>query len=130
MKTVYTILFGILLALTLACGYGSKNYGSGASSMPAISQLNPDSTNAGVVAFMLTVNGSNFAPKAVVNWNGTPQATTYISSAQLTITVPASAVANSGTVKVTVTNPGTSGNGMYPGGSPAMTSQALDFTIR
>ena len=78
---------------------------------------------------MLTVNGSNFAPQAVVNWNGTPQVTTYISSAQLMITVPASAVANSGMVKVTVTNPGTSANGMYPG-SPAMTSQALDFTIR
>ena len=128
MKTVYTILFGILLAVMLACGYGSKS--SGASKMPAISQLSPDSTNAGVLAFMLTVNGSNFAPQAVVNWNGTPQATTYISSAQLMITVPASAVASSGTVKVTVTNPGTSSNGMYPGGSPAMTSQALDFTIR
>ena len=130
MKTVYTILFGILLALTLACGYGSKNYRSGASNMPAILQLNPDSTNAGASTFMLTVNGTNFASKAVVNWNGNAQATTYVTSGQLMITVPASAVANSGMVKVTVTNPATSGTGMYGGGSPAMTSQALDFTIR
>ena len=129
MKTVYTILFGILLSLTLACGYGSKNYGTGASSMPAISQLNPDSTNAGAAAFMLTVNGTNFASKAVVNWNGNAQATTYVTSGQLMIAVPASAVANSGTVQVTVTNPGTTGSGMYGGGSPAVTSQAVVFTI-
>jgi hypothetical protein len=124
MKTGYTILLGILLALTLACGYSS-----GASNMPAISQLNPGSTNAGVAAFMLAVNGTNFASKAVVNWNGNAQATTYVTSRQLTIAVPASAVATSGTVRITVTNPATSGNGMY-GGSPAETSKAVDFTIR
>lgn len=130
MKTVYTILLGILLALTLACGYGSKNYGPGASNMPAIFELNPGSTDAGAKAFMLTVKGSNFASQAVVNWNGAPQATTYVTSGQLMIAVPASAVASSGTVQVTVTNPATSGNGMNGGGSSAMTSQALDFTIR
>ena len=123
MKTVYTILLGMLLALTLACGYSS-----GASNMPAISQLNPDSTNAGAGAFMLSVNGTNFAAKAVVNWNGNAQATTYVSSRQLTIAVPASAVATSATVPITVTNPATS-NGMY-GGSPAQTSPAVNFIIQ
>ena len=124
MKTVYTILLGIWLALTLACGYSS-----GASNMPAISQLNPGSTNAGAGAFMLTVNGTNFASQAVVNWNGNAQATTYVTSRQLTITVPAPAVATSGMVQITVTNPATSGNGMY-GNSPAETSKAVDLTIR
>lgn len=129
MKTVNTIVLGTLIAITLACGYGSKNYGSGASSMPAISQLNPGSANAGAAAFMLTVNGNNFASKATVNWNGNAQPTTYVTSGQLTISVPASAVANSGTVQVTVTNPATGGSGMYGGGSPAHTSQAVDFMI-
>ena len=124
MKTVYPTLLGILLALTLACGYGSP-----ASNMPAISELNPASANAGARGFMLTVNGANFVPQAVVNWNGNAQATTYVTSRQLTIAVPASAVATSGTVQITVTNPATSGNGMY-GGSPAQTSKAVDFTIR
>lgn len=124
MKTFYTVLLGMLLALTLACGYSSS-----ASHMPAISQLNPGSTNAGAGAFMLTVNGTNFASNAVVNWNGSAQATTYVSSKQLTIAVPASAVATSGTVQITVTNPATSGNGMY-GGSPAETSRVVDFSIR
>lgn len=129
MKTVNTIVLGTLIAITLACGYGSKNYGSSASNMPAISQLNPGSTNAGAAAFMLTVSGSNFASKAAVNWNGNAQATTYVTSGQLTISVPASAVANPGTIQVTVTNPATTGSGMYGGGSAAQTSQAVDFTI-
>ena len=124
MKTVYTVLLGMLLAFALACGYSS-----GASNMPAISQLNPGSTNAGAGAFMLTVNGANFAAQAVVNWNGSAQATTYVSSRQLTIAVPASAVATSGMVPITVTNPATSGNGMY-GGSPAETSRVAYFSIR
>ena len=129
MKTVTTLLPGILLVLTLACAYGSKNYASGASNMPAIAGLNPGSTSAGARAFMLTVNGSNFASQAVVNWNGTAQATTHVTSGQLTIAVPASAVATSGMIQITVTNPATSGTGMYGGGSPAETSRAVDFTI-
>ena len=128
MRTVYNVLLGILLTLTLACGYSSKNYSTPASNMPAISQLNPGSTSAGAQAFMLTVNGSNFAAKAVVNWNGSAQATTYVTTGQLTIAVPASAVATSATVPITVTNPATS-NGMY-GGSPAQTSPAVNFIIQ
>ena len=124
MKTAYTLLLGILLALTLACGYSS-----GAANMPAISQLNPGSTNAGAGNFMLTVNGTNFAARAVVNWNGNAQATTYVSSRQLTIAVPAMAVASSGMVHITVTNPASSSNGMY-GSSPAETSKAVNFMIR
>jgi hypothetical protein len=128
MKTVYTIVLGTLLAVTLACGYSSKNYSSGASNMPAISQLNPGSVNAGDAAFTLTVNGSNFASKAVVNWNVTAQTTTYMTNGQLTIAVPAAAVATAATIQISVTNPAISGNGMY-GGSPAQTSQAMAFMI-
>ena len=128
MKTVYTIVLGTLLAITLACGYGSKNYSSGASNMPAISQLNPGSANAGDAAFTLTVNGSNFASRAVVNWNGTAQTTTYMTNGQLTIAVPAAAVTTAATIQISVTNPAISGTGMY-GGSPAQTSQAMAFMI-
>lgn len=93
--------------------------------MPAIAQLNPSSTMHGDPAFMLTVNGSNFASKATVNWNTTAQTTTYVSTGQLTISVPAAAVANAGSVQITVTNPAT--GGMY--GTPAQTSSAVTFTI-
>jgi hypothetical protein len=129
MKTVYTLLLASLISLTLACGY-SKNYSSTAGTMPAISQLNPDNATAGGEAFTLTVSGSNFASKAVVNWNGTAQATTYVSGGELTVEVPATLIANSGTVQVTVTNPATSGSGVYgSGGTLAETSTAMNFTI-
>lgn len=125
MKTWNTILLGTLIAATVACGYSSKNNGMGGSNMPAIAQLNPSSTMHGDPAFMLTVNGSNFASKATVNWNTTAQTTTYVSTGQLTISVPAAAVANAGSVQITVTNPAT--GGMY--GTPAQTSSAVTFTI-
>ena len=130
MKTVNTILLGTLIATTLACGYGSKNYNTGTpTSMPAIANLSPGSATAGGQAFTLTVNGSNFASKAVVNWNGSAQTTTYMTTGQLTIPVPATAISSAGTVQISVTNPATSGSGMY-GGSPAQTSTAVPFTIQ
>jgi hypothetical protein len=128
MKTVNTILLGTLITITLACGY-SKPSGSGAGSMPAISQLNPGSATAGDPAFTLTVTGTNFASKATVNWNGTAQATTPVMAGQLTIAVPASAVATSGMIQITVTNPATSSGGIYGGGTSAQTSGPMTFTI-
>jgi|SRR5579871_1707732 len=132
MKTVKTTLLITLLAFGLACGYSSKSYPPVAGTMPAIAQLNPNSATAGEAAFTLTVNGSNFGTKAVVNWNGVAQTTgtTYVSSSQLTVAIPAAMVAASGTVPVTVTNPGTSGSGIYgSGGTLPETSAAVDFTI-
>ncbi len=128
MKTILTILLGLFFAATLACGYGSKN-GPSPGSMPAISQLNPGSTTAGDPSFILTVNGSNFASKAIVNWNGVAQATTYMTTGRLTIEVPAAAVASSATVQITVTNPATSSGGIYGGGTTAQTSSPVPFMI-
>jgi hypothetical protein len=80
----------------------------------AITQLSPTNANAGT-AFTLTVNGNNFASGAAVNFNGAAQATTHVSANQLTAAIPGTADTKSGTVPVTVTNPGTSG-GQYGGG--------------
>jgi hypothetical protein len=131
MKTVSTTLLATLVALTLACGYSAKTTPPVAGSVPAIAQLSPNAATAGGAAFMLTVDGSNFGSKAVVNWNGAVQsATTYVSGGQLTVAVPASAIAASGTVQVTVTNPGTTGTGIYgTGGTLPETSTAMSFTI-
>jgi len=130
--TVKTTLLVTLLALTLACGYSSKTSPAVAGTVPAITELSPDSVTAGGDTFTLTVNGSNFSSKAVVNWNGTAQTanTTYVSGSQLMVTVPASAIATAGTVAVTVTNPATAGSGAYgSGGTLAETSQPMNFTI-
>jgi len=127
MKTVQSAALAGLLVLGLACGYSKSTMPPQAGTMPAIAQLSPNSTNAGA-AFTLTVNGSNFLSNAVVNFNGAAQATTPVSATQLTAKIPGSADMSSGSVPVTVTNPGTKG-GMYGGGTQPETSAAMNFTI-
>jgi hypothetical protein len=55
--------------------------------------------------FTLTVNGTGFVPDSVVNWNGSPLATTFVGSSQLAATVPAVNVAKPATASVTVVSP-------------------------
>ncbi len=86
---------------------------------PTISSLSPASTAVGGAAFTLTVNGSGFVNSSSVNWNGSPRATTFASSTQLTAAILASDIASAGTANVTVTTPA-------PGGG---TSAISTFTI-
>jgi IPT/TIG domain len=126
MKTVQIVLLAWLLAIGLACGYSKKTTPPLAGPMPTITQLVPNSAKAGT-AFTLTVNGSNFAGNAAVNFNGV-QTTMWVTANQLTAAVPASAAMTSATVPVTVTNPGTPG-GIYGGGTLDETSAPMNFTI-
>ena len=90
---------------------------------PSITAISPSTASAGAAGFLLTVNGSNFVPGSMVQWNGTvgqpPLATTYLSATQLSITIPTSDVAFAGTANVIVVNPA-------PGGG---SSAAAPFTI-
>jgi len=134
MKTLSIVKASVLaasIAMTLACGYSSKTTPAAPGTMPAIATLNPDTATAGSQAFTLTVNGSNFSSKAVVNWNGAAMSgTTYVSGNQLTVAIPASAIETAGSVQVTVTNPAVAGTGQYgSGGTLAETSPAMTFTI-
>ena len=132
MKILQTISLMTLIALGTACGYSSKPAPPAQGTAPTIAQLTPDSANAGGVAFTLTVTGTNFGSKAVVNWNGVAQTsnTTVMSGTELTVAVPASAIMAAGTVQVTVTNPAVTGTGPYGGGgTAAATSTATTFTI-
>jgi IPT/TIG domain len=130
LPTVKPILLLTLTALTLACGYSAKTTPAMAGTMPTIAALSPPNATAGGPAFTLTVNGTNFGGKAVVNWNGAAQPTTIVSANQLTVAVPAAAIATSGAVSVTVTNPGTPGTGLYGGGGTlAETSMPMSFTV-
>lgn len=134
MKILKMLVLVSCLAMTTACGYGSKNYNTTATAgaMPAVTQLSPGSTTAGSAAFTLTVNGSNFGTKAVVNWNGVAQTanTTFVTANQLMVAVPASMIANSGTVQITVTDPASAGTGMYgTGATSAQTSSPVNFMI-
>lgn len=133
MKTVSAISIMLLIALAVACGYSKKAAAPPtAGTVPAISQLSPDATASGGPSFAMTVNGSKFSSKAVVNWNSTALTsnTAVISANQLTVSVPAAMIASPATVQITVTNPGTPGTGLYGGGgTSAETSTPMSFTI-
>jgi hypothetical protein len=93
---------------------------------PAVTSLSASTTSAASTpfcspqGFTLTVNGTNFTSDAVVNWNGAPQASTFVSATQITAAIPASLAAFPGTAKVTVTNSnGTSGSLPFTLSTPA-----------
>jgi Bacterial Ig-like domain (group 3)/FG-GAP-like repeat len=78
--------------------------------VPFIDQpLVPDATAPGGAAFTLTLNGAGFVVSSTVNWNGSPLDTTFVSSSQLTATVPASDIAAASTASVAVVSPGPGG---------------------
>jgi hypothetical protein len=129
MKTICVLWLVIQCA---ACGYSShKNSAPQPGIVPKITELSPDNAHVGGPAFTLTVNGSSFASNAVVNWNGTGAPTTFVTSNQLTAAIAATAIATSGTVPVSVTNPGSPGSaGPYGGGGTASeTSNTMTFMI-
>ncbi len=82
-------------------------FGDGVSNpVPLVNQpLVPAVAVPGGAAFTLTVNGTGFASAATVNWNGSPRATTFVSSSQLTAAINATDIAVAGTASVTVVNP-------------------------
>lgn len=87
---------------------------------PAVASLSPATAQNGDAPFVITVNGSNFGPLSLVNWNGAARGTTFVSSTQLKATIPAADLALAGTVQVTVSTP-------QPGGG---VSPPLPFTIQ
>ncbi|MFZ5877417.1 MAG: beta strand repeat-containing protein [Nitrospirota bacterium] len=87
--------------------------------IPAITSLTPSSVTEGAAAFTLTVDGAEFVPGAVVQWNGADRVTTLVSPIQVTAMIDAADVATASTASVTVVNPA-------PGGGA---SNAQTFTI-
>ncbi len=89
--------------------------------IPFVNQpLVPTNVAPGSPELALTVNGTQFVPTLVVNWNGTPLSTAFVNVHQLVADVHASALASASTASVTVSSPA-------PGGG---TSSAIPFTIR
>ena len=123
------VLLLLLSSLAAGCGYGTKaSTPAQAGNIPAITQMTPNSAISGGSAFTLTIVGSNFAGTAVVNFNGTAQATTFVSATQVTAAISASEIANPATVPVTVTNPAVAG-GLYGGGTLSETSATSNFVV-
>lgn len=76
---------------------------------PTIAVVSPSSVPVGSPPFVLTVTGAGFRPGCAVLWDGRPLPTTWISTGELTAQVGAGDVAATGSVAVTVRNPGSAG---------------------
>ena len=103
-------------------------------STPQIALLNPSSAIAGGAAFTLTVNGTNFDPAAVVQFNGSSRTTTFISSTQLQAAIAVSDVASPRVATITVANPvangGTSaGSTLFIGTTPGTSTTGAGFAV-
>ena len=110
----------VLIAGLLGCGGGGGGTPPPSGNpVPTLTSISPTSATAGGVAFTLTANGSNFISSSVVRWGGANRTTTFVSSTQLTATIPATDLVTAGTVQVTVFNPS-------PGGG---TSAGRTFSI-
>ncbi|MBX3277112.1 MAG: IPT/TIG domain-containing protein [Acidobacteria bacterium] len=72
---------------------------------PEILSANPASAVAGGPDFTLAIEGNNFTPGSVLNWNGNPRPTTVTDTKHLTAVIPASDISASTTAVLTVTNP-------------------------
>jgi 6-phosphogluconolactonase len=86
---------------------------------PTITTISPNSALAGGAAFTLTINGTNFVASSMVNFGGAVPTATFVNSTQLTAAIPASSIASTGMLAVTVTNPTPAGG----------ISNAMDFTV-
>jgi hypothetical protein len=71
-----------------------------------INSLSPAIMPAGSPAFVLTVKGLRFTESSTVYWGSSALSTQFVNGTELTAQVPASAIANAGTVTVTVQSSG------------------------
>jgi len=87
--------------------------------VPFVNQpLVPTSVKPGGNGFTLTVSGTGFSRRAVVEWNGSQRVTEFISRSRLRAIINAADVAKAGTESVRVVNPG------------GIASSVVFFTIR
>jgi hypothetical protein len=89
--------------------------GDGIPDVITVNKLKNDTAVEGSAAFTLTVTGSNFANDAVVQWDGTALATTYVNNTSLRVLIP-TALLEEGTASITVAD-------------QAGTSTAVPFTV-
>jgi hypothetical protein len=72
---------------------------------PTISSIDPASVSTQTAPLTLTVNGRNFASTATVMVGANSRTTTFVNTGQLTAVLPASDLAFSTTLQITVLNP-------------------------
>jgi trimeric autotransporter adhesin len=112
-------LFPLILSagvFVLISGCGGSGSGSGGNNTPtpAISSISPTSLSAGSSSQTITVTGSGFISASVIEVGGVAEVTTYVSSTELTATVPATQLASGAQLTVVVTNGSTTSSSGTP----------------
>ena len=99
-RAVQAALILVVLASVLPAHVVAQN------AVPLVNQpLLPGAAAPGGASFTLTVTGTGFASGAVVNWNGSPRATTVTNPTKVSATILATDIATAKTATITVTNP-------------------------
>jgi trimeric autotransporter adhesin len=116
-KSLYPLYLclGVSVVLVGGCGGGSSssggnsggnNGGSGTDTVPTptVSSINPTSVNAGAAATTLTVTGTGYIASTTIQIGGAAEATTYVSSTQVTAVIPATQLVNGAQLSVVAVN--------------------------
>ena len=98
-----------ILALMVIALVSRTWAGPAPTAAPVIVAISPVSLTSGSTGVTLTVEGGGFVQTSVVQWNGAPLTTTYVSAIKLTATVPDLDVSTNSTASVTVSNARTAG---------------------
>jgi IPT/TIG domain len=112
LRVIAVVALGLSLLGSLSCGGGGA--GPSGPAAPVISSISPATINATASSTNITVNGSNFLSGSTVNLDTLQLATQFVSSTQLTATVPAAPEITAGVHNVTVVNPSPSGGQSAP----------------
>ena len=120
----------LVLAAVTACGTAfAANNPVPYVDLPVV----PSAAVPGGPGFTLTVNGAGFVGGSVVNWNGSPRTTTFVSAGRITAAILASDIATASTASITVSNPapggGTSNVSYFEVTTPASTVVVSDLPL-
>ena len=96
--------------------------------VPHVTSISPQGVFTGSAAFAIDVIGTNFVAQSNVTVGGNNIQTIYVNSATLQATVPASLVANSGTLQISVVNPPQNTNPNIPPGGGSSNVVTLNVT--
>src|SRR5208283_1040578 len=108
------LLVALLLFLPSCGGGGGGSVGPPPNPVPSISSLSPTQLAAGSQSQTLTINGSGFMRTSTLTYNNVAQAAVFVSSEQLTTSLTAINLANTGDFSVVVTNPAPGGGASSP----------------